>query len=97
MAASECTTFVHVLVFENNGPGLWGRVAAQGNGFFMNLFRDRYFKGETPAEAFFIKIDAENNPQSAIDAGIFTADYYIAPGKPSEYVRLRFQQKLADK
>ena len=81
-------------VFENNGPGLWAKMKAQGDGFFMNIFRDGYLAGETPAQAWFIKIDSENNPQSAIDAGLLTADYYIAPNKPAEFVRLRFQQKV---
>jgi phage tail sheath protein FI len=81
-------------VFENNGAGLWSRMKAQGDGFFLNLFRDNYFAGETPAEAFFIQIDEENNPQEAIDAGLLTADYYIAPNKPAEFVRIRFQQKV---
>lgn len=83
------------IVFENNGPGLWAKVKAQGEGFFGNLFRDGYFAGATASEAYFIKCDADNNPQSAIDVGLFTADYYIAPNKPAEFVRLRFQQKIS--
>ena len=80
--------------FENNGPGLWAKSKAQGSGFLLNLFNDSYFAGATPSEAYFIKIDGENNPQSAIDAGILTEDYYLAPNKPGEFVRLRFQQKV---
>lgn len=82
------------VVFENNNPGLWSRMKSQGDGFFLNLFRDGYFAGASPDEAFAIVIDESNNPQSAIDAGIVTADYYIAPNKPAEFVRLRFQQKV---
>jgi len=80
--------------FENNGPGLWKRIITQGNGFFNNIFEDNYLAGATPSEAWFIKCDSDNNPQSAIDAGLITADYYIAPNKPGEFVRLRFQQKI---
>jgi len=82
------------VVFENNNPGLWSRMKSQGDGFFMNLFNDGYFAGATPGEAFAIVIDDSNNPQSSIDAGIITADYYIAPNKPAEFVRLRFTQKI---
>lgn len=81
-------------VFENNGAGLWSKMKAQGDGFFLNIFRDGYLAGDSPSEAFFVKIDDENNPPEAVDAGILTADYYIAPNKPAEFVRLRFQQKL---
>lgn len=81
-------------VFENNGSGLWSKMKAQGDGFFANIFRDGYLAGDSPSEAWFIKIDEENNPPSAVDAGLLTADYYIAPNKPAEFVRLRFQQKV---
>jgi len=82
-------------VFENNGPGLWARIKAQGDGFFQGLLRDGYLKGATQAEAWFIKVDEENNPQASIDAGLLTVDYYIAGNKPAEFIRLRFQQKVA--
>jgi len=79
--------------FENNGPALWGRVKAQFDGFLKNRFDDGYFAGETPAEAFLVKVDEDNNPQSSIDAGILTIDIFVAPNKPAEFVRLRFTQK----
>lgn len=80
------------VVFENNGPGTWSRMTAQGNGFFLNIFRDGYLAGNAPADAFKIVINETNNPQEAIDAGLLTADYYIAPNTPGEFVRLRFQK-----
>jgi phage tail sheath protein FI len=82
------------VVFENNGPATWARMLAQGNGFFTALFRDGYFKGDTPAEAFKIVIDETNNPQSVIDQYMIIADYYAAPNKAGEFIRLRFAQKL---
>lgn len=84
-------------VFENNGPGLWTKMKAQGDGFFTNIFNDRYLAGDKPSDAWFIKADSENNPPSAVDAGLLTVDYYIAPTKPAEFVRLRFQQKVLAK
>jgi phage tail sheath protein FI len=81
------------IVFENNGPALWQRMKAQGDGFFLGLFRDGYLAGASPDQAFQVVVDSSNNPQEAIDQGIVTADYYIAGNKPAEFVRLRFQQK----
>ena len=80
--------------FENNGPGLWGKMKAQGDGFFLNIFNDGYLAGNSPSEAWFIKADGDNNPQEAIDAGLLTVDYFIAPNKPAEFIRLRFQQRV---
>jgi phage tail sheath protein FI len=82
--------------FENNGPSLWARVKKQGEGFFLRLFRDGYFRGASPDEAFAIVCDESNNPTESVDAGYLIVDYYIAPNKPAEFVRLRFQQKVSN-
>lgn len=86
----------HWIVFENNGPGLWARIKAQIQGFLTNLFNDGLFAGTTPAQAFFVTVDESNNDQSSIDAGQVIIDVGIAPNKPAEFVRFRFQQKTLD-
>jgi phage tail sheath protein FI len=85
----------HWIVFENNGPGLWARIKTQIVGFLNNLYNDGYFAGNSPEEAFAVIVDTSNNPQGSIDAGFIVIDVYIAPEKPSEFVRIRFQQKTA--
>jgi len=82
------------VVFENSGPSTWGRMLSQGNGFFSTLFRDGYFRGDTPSAAYKIVIDETNNPPEVMDQYIIIADYYAAPNKAGEFIRLRFQQKL---
>jgi phage tail sheath protein FI len=67
------------------------------NSLFWAVFENNgpgLWAKETPSEAWQIKVDSDNNPQEAIDAGLLTVDYYIAPNKPAEYIRLRFQQKV---
>lgn len=86
----------HWIVFENNGPGLWARIKAQIVGFLTNLFNDGLFAGTTPSQAFFVTVDESNNDQSSIDAGQVIIDVGIAPNKPAEFVRFRFQQKTLD-
>lgn len=86
----------HWIVFENNGPGLWARVKAQIQGFLTNLFNDGLFAGTTPAQAFFVTVDESNNDAASIDAGQVIIDVGIAPNKPAEFVRFRFQQKTLD-
>lgn len=81
------------IVFENNGPGLWTRIKLQLSGFLNNLFNEGYFAGTKPDEAYFVICDETNNPQSSIDAGMVIIDIGVAPNKPAEFVRFRFQQK----
>lgn len=85
----------HWIVFENNGPGLWARIKLQLTSFLNNLFNDGYFAGTKPTDAFFVICDESNNPQSNIDAGVVIIDVGIAPNKPAEFVRFRFQQFTA--
>lgn len=86
----------HWIVFENNTPGLWARIKAQLQAFLTNLFNDGLFAGTTPAQAFFVIVDESNNDQSSIDAGQVIIDVGIAPSRPAEFVRFRFQQKTLD-
>ena len=85
----------HWIVFENNGPGLWTRIKAQVEGFLKSLYNENYFAGNSPAQAFFVIVDETNNPQETIDAGQVIIDVGVAPNKPAEFVRFRFQQKTS--
>jgi len=86
----------HWIVFENNGSGLWARIKAQLQAFLTNLFNDGLFAGTTPSQAFFVTVDESNNSQASIDAGQVIIDVGIAPNKPAEFIRFRFQQKTLD-
>jgi hypothetical protein len=60
------------------------------------LFRQGAFQGRTAREAYFVKCDSENNPQSEIDKGVVTIDVGFQPLKPAEFVHIRIQQKRPD-
>lgn len=80
-------------VFENNGGGLWGRISSQLNSFLGQLYREGYFAGNTPAEAFSVICDETNNTAETILRGEVVVDVAIAPNRPAEFVRMRFAQK----
>ncbi len=81
------------IVFENNGPALWTRIASQLNGFLTAMFNDGLFAGRTPSEAFFVIVDSSNNTAASIDLGQVIIDVGVAPNRPAEFVRFRFAQK----
>jgi len=82
-------------VFEPNDEPLWSSLRLNIGAFMMNQFRAGAFQGSTPAQAFFVKCDAQTNPQSQIDAGIVTALVGFAPLKPAEFVVIQISQKTA--
>jgi phage tail sheath protein FI len=85
------------VVFEPNSPVLWGRVKRNITAFLTRIWRDGALFGTTADEAFFVKVDAENNPQEVIDAGQLIIEVGIAPVKPAEFVIIRISQKTLGK
>ncbi len=80
------------VVFEPNDRNLWGRVRRDIRAFLLLTWRSGALFGSTPDEAFFVKVDDENNPPESIDAGRLVIDVGVAPVKPAEFVIIRFTQ-----
>jgi phage tail sheath protein FI len=58
----------------------------------QGLFLQGAFQGTTPQQAYFVKCDGENNPQSSIDQGIVNIRVGFAPLYPAEFVVIQIQQ-----
>ena len=82
-------------VFEPNGETLWGQLRLNIGAFMQNLFRQGAFKGTTPKEAYFVKVDAETTTQTDIDLGVVNIIVGFAPLKPAEFVVIKIQQMTA--
>ncbi len=80
------------VVFEPNDPKLWDSVKRTITMFLRRVWRDGALFGQTPAQAFFVKCDAENNPPENRDAGMLTVEIGVAPVKPAEFVIFRLSQ-----
>jgi len=80
------------VVFEPNDQRLWHAVRRTITSFLRRVWRSGALFGQTPAEAFFVKCDEENNPAENRDVGILTVDIGIAPVKPAEFVVFRLSQ-----
>jgi uncharacterized protein len=80
------------VVFEPNDEPLWGQIRLNVGSFLQGLFLQGAFQGSTPAQAYFVKCDSENNPQSSIDQGIVNILVGFAPLYPAEFVVIQIQQ-----
>jgi len=83
------------VVFEPNDETLWGQIRLNVGAFMQGLFLKGAFQGTTPQQAYFVKCDAENNPQSSINQGIVTITVGFAPLYPAEFVIIQIQQMMA--
>lgn len=75
--------------FEPNDPRLWVRIQRELTTFLAKLQRDGALQGATPAEAFYIKCDAENNPPEIRDVGQIIIEIGLAPLAPAEFIVVR--------
>lgn len=80
------------MVFEPNDRNLWRKVRRDTSAFLTGLWRDGMLMGAAPEDAFFVKCDAETNPQDVIDRGEVRVNIGIAPVKPAEFIIFRISQ-----
>ena len=72
------------VVFEPNDMDLWARVRRDVTAFLTRVWRDGALFGATPAEAFYVKCDAELNPLRCATPGQLIVEIGIAPSsRPS--------------
>jgi phage tail sheath protein FI len=79
-------------VFEPNDQRLWTSLRIAVSNFLTRVWRNGALFGATPAEAFYVKCDAETNPPEVIEAGQVVCEVGIAPVKPAEFVVFRLSQ-----
>lgn len=85
------------VVFEPNGPELWGQVRQDVGEFMQNLFLQGAFQGTTPEQAYFVRCDADNNTQATMAQGIVNIVVGFAPLYPAEFVVIPISQFAGQK
>jgi uncharacterized protein len=80
-------------VFEPNDEPLWSSLRLNVTTFMQGLFSQGAFQGSTPADAYLVQCDANNNPQAQIDLGIVNILVGFAPLYPAEFVIISIQQQ----
>ncbi|MGA8575376.1 MAG: Ig-like domain-containing protein [Candidatus Cybelea sp.] len=80
------------VVFEPNDERLWSQIRLNVGAFMQGLFLQGAFAGTTPQQAYFVKCDAENNPDASVALGIVNILVGFAPLYPAEFVVIQIQQ-----
>jgi phage tail sheath protein FI len=76
-------------VFEPNNTGLWKGLERSIVEFLTRVWQSGALFGRTAAEAFYVKIDEELNPQAVRALGEVFVEIGMAPVRPAEYVVVR--------
>jgi Bacteriophage tail sheath protein len=80
------------VVFEPNDEPLWAQIRLNVGAFMHDLFRQGAFQGQSPNDAYQVKVDKETTTQSDINRGIVNIVVGFAPLKPAEFVFLKIRQ-----
>ena len=88
-ALTDLTQFA---IFEPNDAKLWRRLNAVVNSFLTNFWSQGGLSGDTPNQAFFVKVDSENNTSATIDNGEVHIEVGVALQRPAEFVVIKIGQ-----
>jgi len=83
------------VVFEPNTPALWQKITRNVSAFLTNVWRSGALFGNTAAEAFYVKCDAENNPPELRELGQVVTEVGVSIVRPAEFVIFRISQFTA--
>jgi phage tail sheath protein FI len=76
-------------VFEPNNAELRETIVNALEGLLRQLYQQGAFRGDTEKEAFFVRCDAELNPQYVLDQGRLYALVGVAVAEPLEFIVLQ--------
>ena len=79
-------------LFKNNGDYIWGQLTNEIEAFLGDLFRSGQLFGTVEEQAYFVKIDASNNPEEDMKQGILNAEIGVALTRPAEFIVFKFSQ-----
>ena len=86
---SDLTRFA---IFEPNDERLWRQISATVSSFLTSFWSQGGLRGGTPQAAYFVKCDADNNPQTSIDNGEVHLEVGVALQRPAEFVVIKIGQ-----
>ena len=82
-------------LFENNNEDLWRQINTVFD-VFLNDYRNQGgLRGNTAAQSYFIKVDAENNTPESIANGEVHIEVGVALQYPAEFVIINLSQQTA--
>ena len=84
------------VTFEPNTPNTWDSVRSSVKSFLETLYGRGMFAGGSPDDSFYVKCDAETNPQEVREQGMLVVEVGVAPAIPAEFIVIRVTQKLGE-
>ncbi len=86
------TDLTEFAIFEPNDAALWRRITNTVSAFLTDFWQQGGLRGTIPADAFYVKCDAETNPLAKVDNGEVNIEVGVALQRPAEFVVIKIGQ-----
>ena len=86
------TDLTEFAIFEPNDSALWRKITNTVSAFLTDFWQQGGLRGDIPADAFFVKCDAQTNPLAKVDNGEVNLEVGVALQRPAEFVIIKIGQ-----
>lgn len=88
----QLTDLTAFAVFEPNNELLWNRISTTIESSLVSLWQQGGLRGNTPADAFYVKCDSDTNTNNAVLNGEVNVEVGVALQRPAEFIVIRISQ-----
>jgi len=91
--SKELEAALSFAIFRNNTPDLWREISTVLDNFLRGFYTDGGLRGNSPSEAYFVKVDAENNSPTDVASGVVNVEVGVALQYPAEFITIKLTQR----
>jgi phage tail sheath protein FI len=88
----ELSRLTQFALFANNDYKLWERLRSTVTVFLNEYYNKGGLRGNSPSQAFYVKVDSENNSVNSIQNGVVNIEVGVALQYPAEFIVLNIAQ-----
>lgn len=80
-------------LFRNNDATLWNQLTVTLQAFLNGVWQSGGLRGQTAPQAYYVKIDRENNTPTDVANGVVNIEVGVALQYPAEFVKIKLTQQ----
>lgn len=88
----QLTDLTQFALFANNDYKLWAQLRSVVTVFLNQYYNKGGLRGGSPSQAFYVKVDEQNNTASTIQSGVVNIEVGVALEYPTEFIVLNIAQ-----
>jgi phage tail sheath protein FI len=88
----QLTDLTQFALFSNNDYKLWAQLRSVVTVFLNQYYNKGGLRGGSPSQAFYVKVDEQNNTASSIQNGVVNIEVGVALEYPTEFIVLNIAQ-----